>query len=170
MKRFLFATLLCSTSFLSQAADIQCLSSKYDTYIDASLVWYQDLTRLTTEQHPELKEAGEWFLNGRKNHFELNRAAVQHYLKQDTSRVATTQPVETWLKLEQADVRQLATREDELGKLAATSYADRQSKPHPQNYQLRSAFADLLGNPDGIADILSNYNQAMATTNAINCP
>ncbi len=169
MKRLLFTTLLCS-SFLSQAADTQCLSSKYDTYVDASLAWYQDLTQLTTEQNPELKEVGEWFLNGRKNHFELNRAAVHYYLVQDMSKVATQQTVETWLKLEQVEIKQLATREDELGNLATKSYLDRQSKPHQKNYQLRSAFADLLSHPDKIEQILSKYNQAIAEANATNCP
>ncbi len=170
MKRLLFTTLLCGTPFLSQAVDSQCLSAKYDAYIDASLTWYQDLTRLTTEQHPDLKEVGEWFFDGRKNHFELNRAAVHYYLTQDVSRVATEQPIETWLKLEQVDIKLLAARDDELGQFAAKSYADRQSKPHPKNYQLRSAFADLLSQPNNIDDILSKYNQALIKAEETNCP
>ncbi|MDV7104282.1 hypothetical protein R3X26_07665 [Vibrio sp. TH_r3] len=169
MKRFLFAALLCSASTLSQAADTQCLSGKYDSYIDASLTWYQDLIELTTQQYPDLKEVGEWFYNGRKNHFELNRAAVHVFLEEDTNKVATEQPIEAWLKLEQVDVKALANRTDELGKLASISFNDRQSKPHEKNYQLRSAFADLLSHPNKIDSVLNKYNNAIATTENINC-
>jgi hypothetical protein len=169
MKRFLLATLLCSTPIFAQAEDSQCLSGKYDAYIDASLTWYKDLIGLTTQQYPELKEVGEWFFNGRKNHFELNRAAVHYYLENDSSKVQTEQPVEGWLQLKQVDVKELASRGDELGKLAATSFNDRQSKPHAKNYELRSAFADLLSHPNKIDAELSKYNQAITATEETNC-
>ncbi|MDB1123961.1 hypothetical protein [Vibrio algarum] len=169
MKRFLIAALLCSASTMSHAADTQCLSGKYDAYIDASLTWYQDLIELTTQQYPDLEEVGAWFYNGRKNHFELNRGAVHYYLQEDTSKVATEQPVEAWLQLEQIDIKNLAGHDDELGKLAAESFNDRQSKPHAKNYELRSAFADLLSHPNKIDAVLSKYNQAITDAEAIKC-
>lgn len=169
MKRFLIAALLCSASTLSQAADTQCLSNKYDAYIDASLIWYQDLIELTTQQYPDLEEVGAWFYNGRKNHFELNRGAVHYYLNEDTSKVSTEKPVEAWLQLEQIDIKNLASRDDELGKLASDSFSDRQSKPHEKNYELRSAFADLLSHPNKIDDVLSKYNQAITEAEEVNC-
>ncbi|WP_117235392.1 hypothetical protein [Vibrio maerlii] len=147
----------------------QCYAGKYDAYIDASLNWYKDLTELTTEQYPELEEVSQWFLQGRINHFELNRAAVHYYLNKDTSKVATEQPVEAWLKLEQSDIKELAQRDDELGKVASTTFQDRQTKPHNQNYELRSAFADLLSHPKQIDKALSRYNDSIAQLEAIDC-
>ena len=38
------------------------------------------------------------------------REAVHYFLENDPSRVATEQPIEAWLKLEQHDVKQLASR------------------------------------------------------------
>jgi len=169
MKRFLIAAALCSASTITQAADTQCLSNKYDAYIDASLTWYKDLLELTTQQYPDLKEVGAWFYNGRKNHFELNRAAVHYYLEEDTSKVTTEQPVEAWLQLEQVDIKTLASRTDALGKLAAKSFSDRQSPPHTKNYELRSAFADLLSHPNKIDAVLKKYNQAIIKIEKNNC-
>ena len=104
MKRLCVALLLASTSTFSFAAEsnnwkpTSVLLKKYDAYIDASLNWYADLAELTSEQYPELTEVSEWFLEGRKHHFELNRAAVHYYLVNDSSKVATEQPVEGWLQ------------------------------------------------------------------------
>lgn len=169
MKRLALTLLLCSVSSASFAADMQCQSNKYDAYIDASLNWYKDLTALTAQQYPELKEVGDWFYQGRKNHFELNRAAVHYYLKEDNSKVATSQPVEAWLKLEQKDIKLLAERTDTLGQVAATTFSDRQSKPHSKNYELRSAFADLLSHPNKIDKALSKYNASITAVEKTTC-
>ena len=174
MKRLCFALLLASTSTFSFAADSmsetnQCQSKKYDAYIDASLNWYADLAELTSEQYPELTEVSEWFLEGRKHHFELNRAAVHYYLVNDSSKVATEQAVEGWLQLEQHDIKALSKRDDELGKVAKTTFDDRQSKPHEQNYELRSAFAELLSHPKKIDTALQRYNSSIAELEAIKC-
>ncbi|MGR5457221.1 hypothetical protein ACPV5N_25385, partial [Vibrio alfacsensis] len=81
-------------------------------YIDASIQWYDDLVQLTTQQYPELESVGQWFLDGRKNHFELNREAVHYYLKNEPTKVATERSIESWLQLEQQDVKALAQRND----------------------------------------------------------
>ncbi|RTZ16565.1 hypothetical protein EJ063_07135 [Vibrio aquaticus] len=169
MKRMIAALLLSTTSTFAAAADNACLSKKYDAYIDASLHWYEDLAQLTSEQYPDLKEVSEWFLEGRKHHFELNRAAVHYYLVEDQTKVATAQPVEAWLQLEQKDIKTLSTRGDELGQLAKVTFDDRQSKPHEKNYELRSAFADLLSHPTKIDSALKRYNASIKQLEAINC-
>lgn len=169
MKRLIAALLLSTTSTFAVAADNTCLSKKYDAYIDASLHWYEDLTQLTSEQYPDLTEVSEWFLEGRKNHFELNRAAVHYYLVEDQTKVATAQPVEAWLQLEQKDIKTLSTRDDELGQLAKVTFNDRQSKPHEKNYELRSAFADLLSHPTKIDSALKRYNASIKQLETINC-
>ncbi|KGY08509.1 hypothetical protein [Vibrio sinaloensis] len=169
MKRLIVALALSASSSLAVAADNACLSKKYDAYIDASLHWYEDLSKLTAEQYPDLTEVSEWFLNGRVNHFELNRAAVHYYLDNDATKVATAQPVEGWLQLEQKDIKVLASRSDELGQLAKTTFADRQAKPHEKNYELRSAFADLLSHPTKIDSALQRYNAAIKELESINC-
>ena len=169
MTRLLIALLLGATSTMVAAADNACLSKKYDAYIDASLHWYEDLAKLTSEQYPDLKEVSEWFLEGRKNHFELNRAAVHYYLENDPSKIAVNQPVESWLLLEQKDIKTLSSRSDELGRLAQVTYNDRQSKPHDQNYDLRSAFADLLSHPTKIDSALKRYNQAIKDLESMSC-
>ncbi|WED22999.1 hypothetical protein L3Q72_06280 [Vibrio sp. JC009] len=169
MKRILTTLLLSMTATFAHSADNQCLSGKYDAYIDASLTWYQDLIELTSSQYPELAEVGDWFYQQRKNHFELNRAAVHYYLEKDMTKVATEQPIEAWLQLEQKDVKQLAGRNDSLGELANKSFQDRQHKRHPQNYELRSAFAELLSHPDKIDVILTKYNTAMEKAEQLSC-
>lgn len=169
MKRMLVALLLGTTSTFAAAADNTCLAKKYDAYIDASLHWYEDLASLTSEQYPELKEVSDWFLEGRKHHFELNRAAVHYYLTEDQTKVATEQPVEAWLQLEQKDIKVLASRSDELGQLAKVTFGDRQAKPHEKNYELRSAFADLLSHPTKIDSALKRYNSSIKQLESINC-
>ncbi len=168
MKRLL-ATLLLSATSMGAFADTQCFANKYDSYIDASLGWYEDLAKLTTEKYPELADVSQWFLEGRKHHFELNRAAVHYYLGHDESKVATSQPVEAWLKLEQQDIKMLSSRSDELGKIAKVTFDDRQAKPHENNYDLRSAFAELLSHPKQIETALNRYNNAIAELEKIKC-
>lgn len=172
MKKPAIALLLLSLSssvFAATDNNTQCLTDKYDAYIDASLTWYQDLVSITTESNPDLKEVGDWFLQGRTHHFELNRAAVDFYLTSEPQKIATDEQVESWLKLSQADVKTLSQRDDELGKIAKTTFDDRQSAPNEKNYELRSAFADLLSHPSNIKPALDKYNQSVAKTNAIEC-
>ncbi|MFV0574316.1 MAG: hypothetical protein ACK5NC_02670 [Vibrio sp.] len=149
--------------------DVKCLTGKYDAYVDASLKWYQDLVTITVDSKPDLKEVGVWFLNGRTHHFELSRAAVKEFLVSDPSKVATDEQVESWLKLEQTDVKDLAQRDDDLGKIAKRTFDDRQAPPNEKNYELRSAFADLLSHPSNIKPALDKYNEAVTKANEIQC-
>lgn len=170
MKNWLTAAALIGTSFGAMSADTtQCQATKYDAYIDASIQWYQDLAQMTTNEYPDLDEVSQWFLEGRKHHFELNREAVHYYLSNEPAKVATEQSVETWLQLEQQDVKALSQRNDKLGQMAAKSFADRQAAPHPQNYELRSAFADLLSHPKKIETALNRYNQSIQKVEGIEC-
>jgi uncharacterized protein YozE (UPF0346 family) len=77
--------------------------------------------------------------------------------------------VEAWLQLEQKEIKQLAKRNDELGKLAQVTFNDRQTKQHDKNYQLRSAFADLLSHPTKIDSALKRYNQAIGQLDQLDC-
>lgn len=170
MKRCIIATLaalLSSPSFSED--DTDCYAKKYDAYVDASLQWYQDLTQLTTQKYPELAEVSTWFMQGRTNHFELNRTAVHFYLNNEPQKIATEQQVESWLSLEQVEVKALTEREDELGQVARVTYQDRQNAPHAKNYELRSAFADLLSHPTEIQPLLNKYNQSIEQLQNISC-
>ncbi|MGF1763030.1 hypothetical protein [Aliivibrio kagoshimensis] len=168
-----YVVALCSLLLLSttaSAADTQCNSKKYHAYVDASLSWYNSLIELTVKKDPSLAEVGTWFLEGRKHHFELNRVAVDFYLVNDTSHVSLEKPVESWLQLEQKEIKVLAERDDELGKIAKITFTDRQSNPHQQNYELRSAFADLLSDPKAIEAPLNSYNDKMSAISEVTCP
>jgi hypothetical protein len=169
MKRLSLAAILTLVSSLSYAADQQCLAQKYDAYVDASLTWYSDLATLTTSAYPELKEVSQWFLAGRQHHFELNRVAVHYYLANEPAKVATAQPIEAWLQLEQKDIKSLALRDDELGRAAKITFDDRQAPPNEKNYQLRSALAELLSHPKTIDSALSSYNTKIEKIEQIIC-
>lgn len=151
------------------AASTSCESDKYHQYVDASLSWYQSLVELAVKKDQNLEEVGKWFLEGRKHHFELNREAVDWYLENDKQQLDLEQPIEGWLKLTQQDVKNLAQQDNELGRFAKKSFDDRQSKPHPKNYELRSAFADLLTHPGNIDKPLNTYNEKMTAIAAIEC-
>ena len=175
MIRLALAALLVMSSTLAMssttalAEDKECLIAKYDAYIDASLQWYQDLVSLTTEKHPDLDDAGQWFLDGRKHHFELNREAVRYFLNNEPNRVKTERSVESWLSLQQSDIKALSSRTDPLGTLAQKTFNDRQAPNHPKNYALRSAFADLLSHPKHIEPALTKYNQSIESTEKKSC-
>ncbi len=156
-------------SVRAESSQHACLSKKYDTYVDASLQWYQDLVHLTVQQQPKLHDVGDWFLQGRKHHFELNRTAVHYFIRHEPSRVATERSLESWLQLSQADVKQLAERNDELGLAAQRTFHDRQTANHSQNYQLRSAFAELLSHPKKIEGALKVYNRVLQQAQTISC-
>ncbi|KLV08714.1 MULTISPECIES: hypothetical protein [Photobacterium] len=166
------AAILLSAAMLpatALAANDSCESQKYHQYIDASLTWYQQLVDITVEKDASLKDVGDWFLEGRKHHFELNREVFDWYLANDKEKLDLSQPVESWLKLTQQDVKALAEQHSELGKTAKQAFDDRQSKPHPQNYALRSAFAELLTHPGKIEKPLNDYNKAMTAIADISC-
>lgn len=160
------ATLVTLPSFASQ---MTCNADKYTSYIDASIGWYQDLADITVNKYPELDEVSQWFVEQRINHFQLNNEAVQVFLKEESSKVATNLSVESWLKLTQQDIKALTQRTDTLGELANASFSDRQSTPHPKNYELRSAFADLLSDPKLIEAPLKKYNDAIESIENIDC-
>ncbi|MBC7003905.1 hypothetical protein BIZ37_15180 [Photobacterium sp. BZF1] len=151
------------------ASSSSCESDKYHQYIDASLNWYENLVELAVEKEPNLKEVGDWFLEGRKHHFELSRDAFDWYLANDKEKLALSLPVESWLNLTQQDVKALSEQDSELGKAAKLAFDDRQSKPHPQNYALRSAFAELLTHPGNIEKPLNAYNEKMAAIAEMEC-
>ncbi|MGF1805851.1 hypothetical protein L4C31_11440 [Aliivibrio sifiae] len=153
----------------AQAADTECLSNQYSQYVDASLTWYKELISITVKRDPNLESVGNWFLEGRQHHFELNRAAVDFYLKNDPSKVKTNQSIESWLQLDQKEIKTLASNNDELGKIAKVTFDDRQAQPHKQNYELRSAFADILSHPKEIDAPLNAYNQKMTEISEISC-
>lgn len=140
----------------------ECAIQKYDTYIDASLQWYSDLTDLTITEYPELDSVSAWFLEGRKHHFELSRAVVHDALINEPKKINTSRSIESWLQLEQTEVKQLSMRDDQIGLLAKQTFDDRQAAPHEKNYQLRSAFAELLSHPKKIETALARYNEKMA--------
>jgi hypothetical protein len=169
MKRLSLAVMLSLVSSLSYAADQQCLAQKYDAYVDASLDWYKDLATLTTATYPDLKEVSQWFLAGRQHHFELNRVAVHYYLANEPAKVATGQPIEAWLQLEQQEIKSLSLRDDKLGHTAKITFDDRQAAPHEKNYQLRSALAELLSHPKTIDSALTSYNAKMEKIEKIVC-
>ncbi|GAD79455.1 hypothetical protein [Vibrio ezurae] len=151
------------------AANTECQIKKYDTYIDASINWYQDLATMTSHESPQLKEVSDWFLEGRKKHFELNREAVHTFLKSQPNKVSTGSDVESWLQLTQSDIKALSERDDKLGHLAKQSFQYRQAKSHPQNYEFRSALADLLSHPSKIQDALDRYNHSIEGVTSMNC-
>ncbi|KXI22519.1 hypothetical protein [Photobacterium sanguinicancri] len=153
----------------AMAASDTCLSNKYHQYIDASLSWYESLVTLSVQKDKNLQEVGQWFLDGRKHHFELNRQAFDWFLENDQSRLDFSQSVESWLKLSQQDVKAIAQQDDELGKFAKQAFDDRQSTPHAKNYELRSAFADLLSHPGNIEKPLNAYNEKITKIESIEC-
>lgn len=151
------------------ASTTRCDSDKYHQYVDASLSWYQSLVDLAVQKDESLKDVEVWFLEGRKHHFELNREAVDWYLDHDKSRLDQSQSVESWLQLSQHDVKKLSQQQNELGVYAKKAFEDRQSKPHSKNYELRSAFADLLTHPGNIDKPLNAYNDKMTKIANIQC-
>lgn len=151
------------------AANTECQINKYDIYIDASIAWYQDLADLASAQDSNLTEVSEWFVDGRTKHFELSRAAVHQFLETEPNKVSTEQDVESWLQLSQQDIKELGQRDDELGALAKSSFEYRQKKPHPQNYEFRSALAELLSTPGTIKPALGKYHDALSNIAALNC-
>lgn len=163
----LLSLALLPTSVL--ASSDSCHSDKYHQYVDASLSWYQSLVNLAVKKDQSLEDVGQWFLEGRKNHFELNREAVDWYLENNKNKLDLSQPIESWLKLSQQDVKALSQQDSELGHAAKKSFDDRQSKPHAKNYDLRSAFADLLTHPGEIEKPLNAYNEKMTAIAAIEC-
>ena len=167
----LTATTLSSSAFASTppSTTTQCESDKYHQYVDASLNWYQQLVTLSVAKDPQLKEVGDWFLAGREHHFHFNRDAVDWYLANDKDKLQLALPVESWLNLNQADIKELASQPTALGQAAKLAFNDRQSKPHPKNYALRSAFAELLTHPAQIEKPLNAYNEKMNAISAIQC-
>jgi hypothetical protein len=151
------------------AADTQCLTDKYQAYVDASISWYKQLSELASAYDPALEEVSQWYVDERIHHFELNQLTVEHYLATNPSKVNTALPVESWLQLSQPDIKALTERDDALGKAATLSFEDRQRTPHKQNYELRSAFADILSDPAAIAAPLEAYNNQVNAAAEISC-
>nr|WP_086937644.1 hypothetical protein [Thaumasiovibrio occultus] len=156
--------LLCSSPAFSNVTEnnMACYQSAYAEYVDISLDWYQDLLDIAVTNEPEMKDVADWFMAGRETHFGFNQAAFNWYLENEPQHLQLNLPVESWLAVEQAEVRTMAQdAQHPLQAQAQALYALRQGAPHPQNYALRSTFADLLSHPQQIDVPLNNYNQRM---------
>ncbi|WP_087016088.1 hypothetical protein [Thaumasiovibrio subtropicus] len=169
MKRMTLAITLALTALTVKAGEKECQSEMYHNYVDASLEWYQDLVSVAVEQDESLTDVAEWFLNGRRTHFLFNRTAVDWYLSNEPEKLQLALSVESWLTLDQAEIRALSESQHALSDDAKAMYELRQAKPHKQNYQLRSAFADLLSHPDKIDGPLKSYNEKMTQLAEMNC-
>ncbi|WP_434360389.1 hypothetical protein NF212_07825 [Parasalinivibrio latis] len=146
-----------------------CLSEKYHGYVDASINWYEDLVKLTVEKDATLEDVSQWFLEGRKNHFEFNKEAFDYYLENDPGRLKLDTSVEGWLNLSQDDIKTLSQTEGPLSEKAAEVFNFRQSTPHARNYDMRSALADILSHPDAIQEALNRYNTAVLDVSNTEC-
>ncbi|OBU41979.1 hypothetical protein [Photobacterium damselae] len=167
-KSFIYAC-LCITPAMAYSQNDQCYSDKYHQYVEASMAWYHNLVDLSVRQNPNLQEVGDWFIQSRQHHFDLNQSAFNWYLAHDKQKLNLNLPTESWLTLTQQDIKLLSQQENELGKVAQLSFADRQAPPHAQNYQLRSQFAELLTHPEKIAPSLNAYNETIRVIEETKC-
>lgn len=174
MRRSALLVVLSLVSSFASAKDIDqldklCLSQKYHHYVTASINWYESLVEMTTKKDPKLEEVANWFLQGRREHFELNQQAFDYYLEHDPSKLHLSASVESWLSLSQEDVKTLSASKGELAQAAKKVFDFRQGQAHQGNYDLRSALASLLSHPKEIEGPLKRYNDEMATLAATNC-
>ena len=149
--------------------DIQCAKNSYHDYVDASIEWYENLVRLTIKDDPKLKDVAEWFMDGRKKHFLLNKDAFDWYINNDESKLDFNTSVESWLKLSQEDIRKLSLTSTPISGAAKEVFDFRQGKAHADNYALRTAFADLLSHPKKIEEPLGTYNQKIEIIGKKSC-
>ena len=171
MRTFSLLFLLSSLLFpiRANADEIKCSIQKYNQYIESSLFWYQSLTQLAVQQNSDLKDVAQWFLKGRRHHLALNQQALSWYFQSDQSKIKLNGPVESWIRLTQADIKDLTRHANQLLPYAQRVFHDRQQKPHPQNYQLRTMFASLLTQPQLIRQPLIQYNSNINNINKITC-
>ncbi len=169
MKNVCLAIALSLSTFGAYADTQSCHSDIYHDYISASLEWYEDLVSVAIEKDESLKDVAEWFLSGRRTHFLFNQTAVDWYLDNDREQLRLDQSVESWLAFDQEKIRDIANSDHPLALEAKKVYELRQSKPHQQNYELRSAFAELLSHPGNIDEPLTSYNDKMARLSTVEC-
>ncbi|KKA45841.1 MULTISPECIES: hypothetical protein [Salinivibrio] len=172
MKRYALALVAALLPIMSNAAPVKnadCYSAKYHDYVDASINWYQALVDMTVKKDASLDEVAQWFLQGRKNHFNLNAKAFDYYLENDSAKLNLEAPVESWLKLGQEDVKTLAQSSLPPSALAEKVFNFRQGEAMDGNYALRSALADLLSHPKEIDKALNQYNDQMNSINQRQC-
>ncbi len=162
---FLFS----ANSYSTEQLNLVCASEKYHRYVDASISWYESLVSLTIYKNPELSDVAQWFLNARKQHFQFNAKAFDYYLAQRPQDIHLTQAVESWINLSQKDIQVLSEGTSPLADSAKSVFDFRQQKVHESNYALRSAFADLLSNPDEIQAALGQYNAEIQHINQLQC-
>lgn len=147
----------------------QCLATQYQTYVNASLTWYQALVTQVTSENERLDDVGEWFLTGRQHHFALNQAAFTHFLETNSKRITLDNGVESWLVLTQQDIQALSQQDSSLGKVAKQTFDDRQAPNHPQNYQLREAIAHELSQTTNMQAALDDYNASVSKISKESC-
>ncbi len=164
---FLACLFLLPSSVL--ASDNTCSRQKYDQYVQSSLQWYQTLIDLAVKEDKALEEVGRWFLQARQHHLILNQQALSWYFQHQPQRIPLTLPVESWIALTQTEIKTLSQQSNALTPYAQRVFANRQAKPHPQNYQLRTMFALLLTQPQLMKNPLMTYNEKIKNINKINC-
>lgn len=164
-------TLMSTPSVASNINDYNqsCLKEKYQAYIDASVSWYENLINEVVEKHPDLKAVSDWFLEGRYDHFKLKQMVFTNYLSTDPDLLHLNKPVESWLNLTQEDIKSLSLSQSNIKEMAKKVYEFRQGNAQQGNYELRSALADLLKNPQNIEEPLNRYNDKMQVLTDMSC-
>lgn len=164
----LMISLLPTLSYANTTFD-QCVSDKYQKYIQASISWYENIISHTVEKHPDLNEVTQLFFDLREKHFLFNQKVFDFYLINQPDQLNLSRSVESWLDISQYDIQQLSLQSSPLSMSAKEIHALRQTSGHRDNYKLRTALADLFSDPNNMKTALDNYNQKITQINQTKC-
>ncbi len=148
----------------------KCIYDKYQDYTQASLSWYKSIAKATVKQDPTLNELTHLFLDNRKKYAVFNLTIFSYYLNNFPEKLDLNAPVESWLNLDQAKLKNILTSNTELTPLAKEFEALKEKNSDKNNYKLRAAFAELLSRPANMQIALNIYNKQIQAINQSVCP
>lgn len=158
-----------SSSLTAPLALKKCISDKYQHYTQTSINWYESLTQATIEKNPSLREVAHLFLDTRKKYVAFNQAVFSYYLNHSPETLDLSAPVESWLNIDQEQLKNISESNTELTPLAKEIDAFREKNRYKNNYKLRTALAELLSRPANMQAALNTYNQQIKAINQNAC-
>ncbi len=147
----------------------KCIKDKYHHYTQASISWYESLTKAVITKDPKLTEVASLFLNNRKKYAIFNLTVFSYYLNHSPEKLDLSASVESWLNLDQEKLEHSQGLDPALTPLATELHALKEKDRHKNNYKLRTAFAELLSKPANMQAALNTYNLQLQAINQIPC-
>lgn len=171
IKRIINRLLLIFVSVVSIntfASDQSCIQ-KYNSYVEAKVLWQKESTALTIRALPQYADLANYYRDVQLSSINLSNFTVQLMLQQFPNEIDTSVQLNQWVELSPELEVKLSEKSADF--IAALQNHKRLTAiiPNGDGDEFRKAFRDVALPSDEFQSLLSDFNQKIASIDAVTC-